>query len=140
MNRHLLVLGIRFLLIFLWIYAALSKLLDYSKFLLQLKLQSIPEWSVGVLSWLLPCIEFIVLILLLLRKGIRWGLYLSSILLLIFTGYIGLVLAGVLSKHACACGGILTHIGFRGHLLFNLVFLGLSVAGIILYRKDKLKD
>ena len=123
------------LLILLFVYAALSKLLDLPLFRGQLYNQSFPHQLADVLIIALPASELLTCGLLLLPTTRRYGLWLSALLLSLFTLYIVLVLLGFWSRVPCSCGGVLARLSWTQHLLFNLFFLVLSVMGFCLQPK-----
>ena len=123
------------MLIILFFYTATSKLLDIVEFRRQLSNQSVPDWSVGILLWLIPLTEIIVSLLLIADASRTAGLYGSALLMLIFTGYMGLVLLNVFDRVPCSCGGVLRSMSFQFHFIFNAFFLVLSISAIILQRK-----
>lgn len=120
------------LLILLWIYTATSKLLDRASFQFALeKAPYIGRWhqplAVGI-----PLLELGLAALLLTARGRRQGFIGSAALLLLFTLYIavGLIAAKDLP---CSCGGVISSLGWGEHLLFNLIMVGVALAG--LYRR-----
>src|SRR5690625_1495423 len=125
------------LLVCLFVYAAASKLLSYSDFQAALYNQPIPLWSADLLSWLLPIIELVAAGLLMIGRTKLLGLYASGFLMFIFTGYVGLVLAGSFGRIPCSCGGILKNMGWKTHLVFNIFFLLLAIAGIVLFKQKQ---
>jgi hypothetical protein len=127
------------LLICLFVYAAVSKILAYDSFRVALRNQPIPLWSAIILVWLLPLFELAAAGLLMSRHTRLVGLYTSGFLMLIFTGYIGLVLSGSFGRIPCSCGGILKNMGWHVHLIFNIFFLAIATAGIILFKKKPKK-
>lgn len=122
------------LLILLFIYTAAAKLSNISKFESELMNQAIPKVWVPVLLWLIPLSEILVVLLLCIKENKKAGLYGSVLLMSVFTGYMGLVLLNVFSRVPCSCGGVLKHMSFGVHFVFNLFFLLLSVIGIWLLK------
>lgn len=110
------------LLIILWVYAAMVKLIHYRVFTDQLQRQPFPSWSVHILAWVLPLLELSAAGLLCYGKSLRSGLLLSAVLLFAFTIYVALGLAHVYAHVPCSCGGILGSMGWGMHLAFNIVF------------------
>jgi hypothetical protein len=110
------------------VYAAISKWLDYDAFLEQLK--SIPY--IGpykrIVSIFLPISELIIAFLLSLPITKKLGFYMSLVALFLFTVYIVLILMG--DKIPCSCGGVISTLGWRSHIIFNLFFILLSCLGI----------
>lgn len=133
--RHYLREGITALLVLLFFYTALSKLLGFQAFRGQLLLQPFPEWALEYLLWGLPAIELVACGLLFFRGTRRYGLYLSTLLMAVFTGYVALVLLRFFGSIPCSCGGVLEQMGWGEHLAFNLFFLALAITGTRLHLK-----
>jgi putative oxidoreductase len=115
------------LLILLFVYAAVSKLLDFKDFNWQMHNQNVPPEVAAVLVYLVPGSELLAAALLLLERTKAAGLLLSAFLLTVFSGYIALVLLGFWSSVPCSCGGVLKGMGWGQHLAFNLFFLFLCI-------------
>lgn len=128
------------LLVSLFVYASVSKLLTYEDFRAAMLNQPVPLWSAVILSWLLPAVELITVGLLMNYRTRLIGLSVSVLLMSIFTGYVGLVLAGSFGRIPCSCGGILKNMGWHVHLVFNLFFLLLAIVGIVLFRKKRRQE
>lgn len=125
-------------LIILFCYTAIAKLMDVAEFERQLENQVLPQWSKKSLLWLIPVSELFLCVLLAIPATRFIGFYGSSLLMALFTGYIGLVVAGYFERTPCSCGGVLRSMSFRAHLLFNFFFLTLSILGIyIFHSKNK---
>ncbi len=122
------------LLILLFVYAASSKLIDYNAFKVQLKNSLWLMPFATIIVWLVPAIELLISFILTIKVIRLYGLYASLLILSVFTIYIsGMLLSG---KHLpCSCGGVIQQLSWRQHLLFNLFFIILSIAGIVLERK-----
>lgn len=119
-------------LILLWTYAAASKFIDYDQSRREMLNQIFPRSVSEVLAWAVPSIELVVATLLLLPKTLKTGLYASVILLVIFTGYIGLIMVNTFGRIPCSCGGILEEMTWGQHLAFNLVLLLLTSTALAL--------
>jgi putative oxidoreductase len=137
MKRPLIIELISFLITLLFVYTALSKLLDFPRFKQQMNGQSFPSGIATVLVWTLPAGELIVSGLLLFKETRYFGLVLSFILMTVFTGYVGLVLLGYYHRVPCSCGGVLKAMGWTVHFYFNIFFLLLSILGIYLFNKER---
>ena len=127
--------GIVFMLILLWVYTATSKLADLSEFKSQLANQSFGTSTAAFLFWFIPISELLAAFLLLFTKTRFTGLIVSFILMLLFTGYIALVILGFYQRVPCSCGGVLKSLGWQAHFWFNLFFLGITALGVILERR-----
>jgi len=137
MNQKTAIEIISSLLILLFVYAALSKLFEYSGFKVQLRNSEWLKPFAGIIAWLVPAIELAISLMLTVKVTRILGLYASLILLLVFTLYIaGMLLSGM--RLPCSCGGIIQQLSWKQHLLFNLFFLLLSLIGIVFERKQKL--
>ncbi|WP_338356905.1 MauE/DoxX family redox-associated membrane protein [Yeosuana marina] len=127
---------IRILFILLFVYAAVSKLLDFQKFRVQVG-QSPILTSLG--NWIIifvPTIEILISICFMIPKLRLKAMYASLILMTIFTTYIVFILN--FSPYVpCSCGGILDQMGWEGHLIFNLCFVLLSIIGILQLENEK---
>jgi len=134
-KRKIIIHMIILLLIILFFYTAISKLSDIDEFRRQLSNQALPGWSVGILLWLIPITEIVVSLLLVAGPTRTVGLYGSALLMLIFTGYMGLVLMNVFDRVPCSCGGVLRNMSFAFHFIFNAFFLLLSLSAIKLQKK-----
>ncbi len=125
------------LLIFLFVYTASSKILDYSSFLSALSASPLIGNKAKLLTIGLPPVEIGVAVLLLLPKTRLIGFYGSTILLILFTVYIAYMLLFV-PHLPCSCGGVLKNFSWTSHLLFNIVFVGLSIIGVLKLKKHPL--
>ncbi len=124
-------------LITLFVYAALSKLLSYPVFVAQLHAHPMLKPFAGFLAWAVPVVELGVAALLVIPETRSVGLYSAAALLLAFTAYLLLMLLSG-KPLPCSCGGLISKLSWSGHVVFNSVFILLSVTGIILdKRKDK---
>jgi len=128
---------ITLLLIFLFVYTASSKLMDFGQFKVQMHHQAIPHRAVQVLIYILPVTEIVAAALLLFPKTRLWGLYMAFVLMVLFTGYAGLVLVNYFGHIPCSCGGVLKYMGWKSHFFFNLFFLLLTVIGIYITHRER---
>lgn len=117
-------------LILLFTYAAISKLLDPDVFRSQLYRQPFSHALADILLYALPLSESLAIVLLLFERTRFAGLLFSAGLLLVFSCYISLGLLRFWSKIPCSCGGILNHLSWGTHLIFNCAFLLAAFTGI----------
>lgn len=122
------------LLIFLFSYTACSKLIDSKRFVGVLEHVPLIEWGAGVVALLLPLAELLIVLLLLFERTRLAGLYASLFLLMVFTGYLVYMVLEV-PHLPCSCGGVISKMGWRQHIGFNVVFIGVIVMGIRRRRK-----
>jgi putative oxidoreductase len=126
------------LIALLFAYTAVSKFLDYEKFVFQMKLAPLPlmKTMAPILGVLMPVTELIIAVMLLFNGYRVKMLYATIGLLIAFELYIsGMILSG---RHLpCTCGGIISKMGWGQHLLFNLLFILISMTAIFLIKKNK---
>jgi hypothetical protein len=128
------------LLVLLFSYAAFSKLFTFSALDQQLHNQAFPSWLADFLLYFLIPAEIITALLLCFKRTVLIGLLVSTVLLLAFTAYISLVLADYFSKAPCSCGGVLKSLGWKSHLIFNLVFTALTITSLTIHLKQEVRD
>lgn len=119
------------LYILLFVYAAVSKLLDFENFQVQLGQSPLLSAFASWVSWLVPIIELILALLLFFPKWRVIALFASFSLMVMFTAYIFIIL-NYSSFVPCSCGGILEKLGWTEHLIFNVFFILLAAAGILI--------
>lgn len=122
------------LYILLFVYAAVSKLLDFENFQVQLGQSPLLSAFAWWVSRLIPAIELGIVVLLAFPKWRNLGLFASLILMTLFTSYIFIVLH-FSSFIPCSCGGILEKMGWNTHLVFNIVFVALAVLASVWQRQ-----
>jgi uncharacterized membrane protein YphA (DoxX/SURF4 family) len=126
--------GIACLLIILFVYAGLSKLIDFSTFRFQLGRSPFITQIAGFVAWSIPAAEIILALCLVFRRTRLLGLYGSFFLMLLFTGYIYAMLH--FSYYVpCSCGGVLSKMSWNQHLVFNIFFTVLALVGILIQAK-----
>jgi len=124
------------LYILLFVYAAVSKLLDFENFQLQIEQSPLLSAFAIWISWIVPLLEMIIAVLLMIRKSRRFGLYLSMCLMTMFSAYIFIMLH-FSSFVPCSCGGILEKMSWDVHLVFNLIFVGMAITALLFYPDSK---
>lgn len=129
--------GITAILVFLWIYAALSKLMNFEQSRMQMMNQVFTAAISRILLWAVPFAELLIAGLLLFSGTRKIGLFLSVILLFLFSGYVLLVMLNVFGRIPCSCGGFISKLSWGQHLVFNLVFLGLALFGLVFQMKEE---
>jgi hypothetical protein len=94
------------------------------------------ESMAGFIAWALPIGEIILAILLFIPATRLRGLYISGILMALFTAYVTVIL--LMDNHlSCSCGGIIEDLSPKQHLIFNSACIILSVVGILVARKKQ---
>lgn len=137
MNTHPFVIIISIMLIIMWAYAAISKLLNLTDFKQALATQVFPKWIGKILVWVLPITELAVVGLLLFQKTQLLGMYASFGMMLLFTLYVGGTVFNIYERHPCACGGLFAKLGWKKHFRVNIFLTLLSIAGIVLLEANK---
>lgn len=120
--------------VILFLYTGVAKLLDFDLFQEQLSESPVMEPVAPVVAWGLPIVEFIVSLLLFFPKYRLKGLYAAFILMVLFTAYVGLLLA-ISKELPCSCGGIIEELSWQGHLIFNSSLIFLSLIAIRMQRR-----
>ena len=124
------------IVLLLFLYTSLSKLKDYELFKNVLTVSPLLKPVAGIIAWLLPVTEIVIVVLLFVPRMRSKGLYASFILISIFTIY--LVYMVLFTPHLpCNCGGVLKSLTWPQHIFFNLFFILLSLTGILLYKRDR---
>lgn len=119
------------LYVLLFVYAAVSKLLDFENFQVQLGQSPLLSAFAIWLSWLVPVVEVIIALLLLIPNSRRIGLFLSFSLMTMFTTYVFIILH-YSSFIPCSCGGVLEKMSWNVHLIFNIGFVALATLAIFI--------
>jgi putative oxidoreductase len=132
MKRNLIVEIISVLMILLFVYTGVSKIIDYTGFVWKLSRSPLVSAFPVFVSIALPTAEFITSSLLLTVRFKKRGLYASFMLMSLFTLYVAYML--LFSKHLpCSCGGIIQMMTWRQHLIFNICFTALGLLAIYLF-------
>ena len=139
-KRQVLLESISALLIMLFLYASISKFLDFRLFTRQMYNQPFPNSWTPFIIWFVPLLEIATSVALMFERTRMIGLITSLVVMSIFTIYTGSVLAHIFAYVPCSCGGVISKLTWKQHLFFNLFFVGISVGGILLQRKKSLQS
>ncbi|QEM03720.1 hypothetical protein DIU31_009420 [Mucilaginibacter rubeus] len=123
------------LLALLFLYTAFSKLIDMRHWIRAIHNQVFPKSVDPFLVVLVPIVEIVVGVALLIPKWRRFGFTGSMILLSGFSIYILLGILHAFKRVPCGCAGVFQAMSWPVHLVFNVVFLSLTIIGLILNRK-----
>lgn len=130
-HRNFIISSIGCLFILLFTYAAISKLNTYDTFKVQIGQSPILTAQSSLLVWMVPVMELLTAILYVIPRFRLWAFHLSLSLMTMFTVYIFLILK--FSPYIpCSCGGVLNNLGWTEHLIFNIAFVLLAIAGVYL--------
>jgi len=134
MKQRIAVEIISFLFILLFLYASLSKLLDYQKFSAQIGQSPLLTGFGNTIPGLVIGSEIMVSFLLAIPRFRLIALFIALCLMVMFTAYIVAIL-NFSTYIPCSCGGVLEKLGWRDHVVFNAVFIFLSLIGVLLQFK-----
>lgn len=122
--------------IMLYVYAAVTKLLDFENFQVQLGQSPLLSAYAGIVSYAVPVVELVIVGLLFFESTRYFGLYGSLCLMTMFTTYIFIMLH--FSPFVpCSCGGILEKMSWQQHLLFNAFFFIINMIAVLLHNNPK---
>lgn len=128
-KQSIIVEFIAMLYVLLFVYATTSKLLDFDTFQVQLGQSPLLSAYAHWVAFGVPFLEFLIVFLLAFPKWRLLGLYAAFSLMVLFSTYI-VVILNFSSFVPCSCGGILENMSWTQHLVFNILFVVLSLIGI----------
>lgn len=123
------------LLTILFVYTAVSKLNHLDLF--QWRLERMPYISsyASLISWGVPFLELVIAGLFWFPKYRTVAFFSGFILLGLFTTYIIIVLT-YSNSIPCSCGGVISALGWKEHILLNITFMVLALSGILWSKKQ----
>lgn len=136
MKRKIIIELISSLLILLFLYASVSKWLAWRTFIGDMNNQPFPNWITPFLVWSIPTIEVLIAVALIFERARVKAFYASLFLMLAFTIYTVAILLHAFKYVPCSCGGVIRKLTWPQHLFFNLFFVGISILGIILKKRE----
>lgn len=117
-------------LVMLWGYTSIDKFINWQESHRAFLNQPFPnQWAVW-LSYSVPTLEMLLVILLIFPQCRWWGFLGSLLVLTSFTVYVGMVWIGVFQQVPCNCAGLINLLNWEGHLILNFGFLGIATAGL----------
>src|SRR5260221_4555532 len=125
-KRQVLIECISALLIMLFLYASLSKFLDFTTFIGEMNNQPLPKSWTPVLVWVIPCSEILMCIALLFERTRLLGLYASLGFMSLFTIYSIIIILNFFGRIPCSCGGGRKARPGRRNTVRNLFFFGVT--------------
>lgn len=123
------------LLLFVLVYTAFAKLLNFNHYKRSMYSQPLAEWLVDWLIFLIPFTELIAATLLILSVKRFLGLVLTSSLMLLFTGYVLFIRFTAWEDTTCPCGGLFSQLNWVQHTWVNSALTILAITTTILYTK-----
>jgi hypothetical protein len=136
-NKHKIVEIICLLFILLFIYTAISKIVGYQKFKVELGKSPLFVNISDYIAILIPTFEVAISLLLITDRHRLIGLYSSLALMVLFTAYI-IVILNFTYFVPCSCGGVLQSLTWSQHIIFNSIFILFALIGIFLHSKKNL--
>jgi hypothetical protein len=124
------------LIICLFLYASVSKWLDFRTFIGDMNNQPLPNVLTPWLVWGIPFSEVLIALALMFDRSRKAGLFGSLILMSAFTVYTVIILMHFFEYVPCSCGGVIKKLTWNQHLFFNLFFVGLSLLGLWLCKNN----
>jgi hypothetical protein len=122
-----------YLYILLFVYTAVSKIIDFENFIIQISQSIVISPFTHWIVWLIPVIEFIIASALITQKWKTIALYAAFLLMVIFSTYIYIIL-NFIPDIPCSCGGVLENMSWNEHLIFNIAFVVLGLVAIFLQK------
>lgn len=129
-----------FLLLSLFLVAALDKLVHYSDFFHQMNAQPFDDKYTPALVIIVPVAELLAAAMMLIPATRLIGIYLSLCLMSVFTVYAGLITFGFYEKVPCSCAGIIARLTWPQHFLVNIFFLLISIIALRFQTKYRPRD
>jgi putative oxidoreductase len=139
-KKQLILEGIAALLIMLFLYASISKFIDFKRFIEEIDNQPLPNSWTPFIVWSVPFLEIAISTAVAFEYSRLLGFYASLVMMIIFTIYSILVLTHFFPYIPCSCGGVIRKLSWPQHLVLNLFYVALSVLGLILQRSKHFKS
>lgn len=133
--RRIILEAISCLLILLFVYAAVSKLLDYERFSIQIGQSPVLSGIAKVVAPLVIAVELLIAIGLSLLRFRILAFYAAFGLMVMFTTYI-VIIMNYSPYVPCSCGGILEDMDWSDHLIFNALFTVICAIAVVLQSRD----
>jgi putative oxidoreductase len=122
------------LLILLFAYTGIMKLINHDNFQGTLSQSDIVgKWS-QILGWLIPITELVTAFLLLIPRTKVSGLVMSIVLMCVFTIYVFYMIE-FMPHLPCNCGGVIKAMSWKQHLIFNFCFTVISILSYVISKK-----
>src|SRR6187402_3817382 len=117
MKKEIPVTIIASLLIMLFLYASLSKIIHPKTLIHDMYNQPFPAWLAGILVIAVPGVEILITLALIADRTRRIGLWASTLLMALFTGYTASILLHIFPRVPCGCGGVIRMLTWPQHLV-----------------------
>ena len=130
------ILIITAILVILFFLTGMEKVWYHTIFRIQLYKQPLPGWTKDVLEWGLPLGELAVVGLLVYWRTMRWGLWVSAVMLLAFAAYTFYAASAPDGHPVCACGKLFSGLSWTAHFWVNMGLAAMAVAGALLHQRS----
>lgn len=120
--------------VFLFLYTALHKFQNLLRFEESLNESPVIRNIAPILSWAVPSLEFALVILLIWPRTRMAGLTGSTSLMFLFSLYVAYMIHFV-DYLPCSCGGIISDLNWRQHLMVNSALTVLGIISIVIRKK-----
>jgi hypothetical protein len=127
---------ISYLYIILFVYTAVSKLLEFESFRIQLAQSPLLSAWAGLVAPSVIIAELFIVLLLCFKATRLAGLYASFFLMIAFTVYIYIIL-NYSDFVPCSCGGFIEKLSWTQHMVFNIAFALLALVAVGLKEKER---
>ena len=123
--KQVFIQGCTLLFLSLFVYTAVSKLLDHQNFLQVLYHAPLLHPIAPITAVAVPAAELTAAALLFLPMTRTTGLFAALLLMVVFTLYLAFMLLSG-ETLPCACGGVISTLGWKAHLLVNMALTALA--------------
>lgn len=135
-TRYRLIEIIASLFILLFVYTATDKFIHHDRFQIAISKSPLPAFSNSIIVWGLPITEFFIASLLFVPSLRKKGLITAFLLMVLFTFYVAYMIL-FSANLSCSCGGVISQMSWKQHLVFNIIFILLAGTGIWLSKQTK---
>lgn len=118
------------IIVAIFAYIATIKLVKFEEFRLAIRAQPLAMWLKSFLIIAVPTALLLAIVLMAIPKLKKIGLFTSLGLLLIFSGYISLILFNYYGTIPCSCAGISHEWSWTKQLYFNLSLIVVTLITI----------
>lgn len=129
-----------YILFILFLYTAVSKMVDLDEFLNQIERSPLIPANFSIIVAIgVIIVELIICAFLMIEKWNRLGILLGGWLLAVFAIYVAMIL--FYSPYVpCSCGGIIAELGWTAHLILNISLALLCGVTIYLQPSNRIHE
>lgn len=117
---------------FMYMYTGWAKFMNLSTFIRgNSKIPHLGQYA-KLIGYGIPSLEIVLAILLVIPvyRIKRFALWTSTLLMGVFTLYLSLMV-GFIEKKLCHCGGVIESMGWKTHIVFNLIWLFAGIFALV---------